>query len=121
MILILCLNLLEIECLPNMEIAKKLNPEVAREAERYFQGANLMALSEQNFNQIANSNPMLQATEPAAINQAMQPAQATAPEQMATQPMPQDTGQQAQTYAALFPQDTLGQAVAARQFNEGGL
>jgi hypothetical protein len=105
---------------PNMEIAKKLNPEVAREAERYFQGANLMALSEQNFNQIANSNPMLQATEPAAINQAMQPAQATAPEQMATQPMPQDTGQQAQTYAALFPQDTLGQAVAARQFNEGG-
>ena len=34
--------------------------------------------------------------------------------------MPQDTGQQAQTYAALFPQDTLGQAVAARQFNKGG-
>jgi hypothetical protein len=110
MILILCLNLLKIECMPNMETAKKLNPEVAREAERYFQGANLMALSEQNFNQIANSNPMLQATEPAAINQAMQPAQATAPEQMATQPMPQDTGQQAATYAA---------SVSTRYFRSG--
>ena len=106
--------------MPNMETAKKLSPEMARVGEEVLQGANLIGLSEQNFNQIANSNPMLQATEPAAINQAMQPAQATAPEQMATQPMPQDTGQQAATYAALFPQDTLGQAVAARQFNEGG-
>jgi len=105
---------------PNMEAVKKLPPEMARAGEEVLQGANLIGLSEQNFNQIANSNPMLQATEPAAINQAMQPAQATAPQQMATQPMPQDTDQQAQTYAALFPQDTLGQAVAARQFNEGG-
>jgi hypothetical protein len=41
---------------------------------------------------------------------------------MATGQMPQNTQMQmAQQYASLFPQDTLGQAVATRQFKEGGL
>ena len=75
----------------------------------------LIALSDEQFNQVANSEPMVQATEPAAM---VPPTQPTA---MATGQTPQATGQQAQQFAALFPQDTLGQAVAARGLKEGGL
>lgn len=42
---------------------------------------------------------------------------------MATGQTPQAPEQRAATYQALFPQDTLGTAIAAQgqQFNEGGL
>ena len=105
---------------PEFDASKKITPEMARAGEEYLKGSNLMGLSSEQVQAIGNSNPLMQATEPQAISQAVQPTQPTAPQQMATQPMPQDTGQQAATYAALFPQDTLGQAVAARQFNKGG-
>jgi hypothetical protein len=46
----------------------------------------------------------------------------TEPTAMTMGQTPQATGQeQAQQFAALFPQDTLGQAVAARGLKEGGL
>lgn len=105
---------------PEYDVAKKLTPDIARAGEEFLQGANLIGLTDEQFEAIGNSNPMLQATEPSDIAQAVQPTQPTEPQAMATPQMPQDTGQRAATYQALFPQDTLGQAVAARQFNKGG-
>ena len=108
---------------PEFETAKNLTQETAMAGEEFLQGANLMAKSEDNFDQIANSNPMLQATEP----QAMVPPQNTQPQQvMNTGQMPQATGQNnAQTFASLFPRDNLGQAVVNNtqqpmQLNKGG-
>ena len=108
---------------PEFETAKNLTQDTAMAGEEFLQGANLMAKSEDNFDQIANSNPMLQATEP----QAMVPPQNTQPQQvMNTGQMPQATGQNnAQTFASLFPRDNLGQAVANNtqqpmQLNKGG-
>jgi len=103
---------------PEYETAKNMDPATARAGEEFLQGSNLMALNEQQFEEVANTEP--QSTQP----QMMMPSggQATEPTAMATGQMPQDTQMQtAQQYASLFPQDTLGQAVAARQFNEGGL
>ena len=103
---------------PEYETAKNMDPATARAGEEFLQGSNLMALNEQQFEEVANTEP--QSTQP----QMMMPpgGQATEPTAMATGQMPQDTQMQtAQQYASLFPQDTLGQAVAARQFNEGGL
>ena len=102
---------------PEYETAKRMDPATARVGEDFLQGANLMALNEQQFEQIANAPP--QGTQPEMMTPP--PGQATQPTTMATGQMPQVDGQQrAQQYAALFPQDTLGQAVAAQQFNEGG-
>ena len=101
---------------PEFEIAKNLPNEVAQAGDDYLQGSNLIALSDEQFNQVANSEPMVQATEPAAM---VPPTEPTA---MTMGQTPQATGQeQAQQFAALFPQDTLGQAVAARGLKEGGL
>jgi len=103
---------------PEYETAKNMDPATARAGEEFLQGSNLMALNEQQFEEVANTEP--QSTQP----QMMMPpgGQATEPTAMATGQMPQNTQMQtAQQYASLFPQDTLGQAVAARQFNEGGL
>jgi len=106
---------------PEFETAKNLTQSAAMAGEEFLQGANLMAKSEENFDQIANSNPMLQATEP----QAMVPQNA----QLQTQPMntnqvPQAPGANTgQTFASLFPRDNLGQAVANKQpmqLNKGG-
>jgi hypothetical protein len=99
-------------------VAKTLPPETARAGEEFLQGANLIALSDQQFDQAANSEPMVQSTEPAT----MAAPTTTQPATMATPQMSQDTGQRAAQYASLFPQDVLGQAVVNRpqQFNEGG-
>ena len=102
---------------PEYETAKRMDPATARVGEDFLQGANLMALNEQQFEQIANAPP--QGTQPEMMTPP--PGQATQPTTMATGQMPQMDGQQrAQQYATLFPQDTLGQAVAAQQFHEGG-
>ena len=101
---------------PEFEIAKNLPNEIAQAGDDYLQGSNLIALSDEQFNQVANSEPMVQATEPAAM---VPPTEPTA---MTMGQTPQATGQeQAQQFAALFPQDTLGQAVAAKVLKEGGL
>ena len=109
---------------PEFETAKNLTQSSAMAGEEFLQGANLMAKSEDNFEQISNSNPMLQATEP----QAMVPPQNAQlqTQAMNTGQMPQATGQNnAQTFASLFPRDNLGQAVANNtqqpmQLNKGG-
>lgn len=103
---------------PEYDVAKTLPPETARAGEEFLQGANLIALSDQQFDQAANSEPMVQSTEPAT----MAAPTTTQPATMATPQMSQDTGQRAAQYASLFPQDVLGQAVVNRpqQFNEGG-
>jgi len=103
---------------PEYETAKNMDASTARAGEEFLQGSNLMALNEQQFEEVANSEP--KSTQP----QMMMPTggQTTQPTAMATGQMPQNTQMQmAQQYASLFPQDTLGQAVATRQFKEGGL
>jgi hypothetical protein len=102
---------------PEYETAKNMDQSTARAGEEFLQGANLMALNEQQFQTIANTEP--QGTQPMMMTQ---PSQPTQPNTMSTGQTPQNTQMQtAQQYASLFPQDTLGQAVAAQQFNEGGL
>ena len=101
---------------PEFDTAKNLKPDVAEAGEDFLKGANLVGLSEINFDRAASGEQQVQATEPAAM------APPTEPTAMATGQTPQVTGQeQAQQFAALFPQDTLGQAVAARGLKEGGL
>ena len=101
---------------PEIETAKNLKPDVAQAGEDFLKGANLIALSEINFEKAASGEQQVQATEPAAM---MPPTEPTA---MTMGQTPQVTGQQqAQQFAALFPQDTLGQAVATRGLKEGGL
>jgi hypothetical protein len=105
---------------PEFETASKLNRSEAQQGEEFLQGANLMAQSDQQFDAIANQNP----TETV---QQQQPQVASAPQEMpsgAIQPTTA-TGQQnrGQLFAALNPQDTLGQMIAnqPQQLNEGGL
>ena len=111
---------------PESNYVKQLNQIQRSLGDEYLQGSNLMALSEDQFDQVMNGNPL--------VNQQMeqQAQQASAPQQMeqtnqqmtqATQQTPQEPQQRAATYQALFPQDALGTAIAARsqQFNEGGL
>jgi|TARA_R100000149_G_C5880311_1_gene145268 hypothetical protein len=98
---------------PEYDTAKNLKPEVAQAGEEYLQGINLIEKSDEQFDAVDRRESMVTAEETA-------PVPPTIP--MATQTAPQATGQQrAQQFAALFPQDTLGQAVAARQLKEGGL
>ena len=98
---------------PEYDTAKNLKPEVAQAGEEYLQGINLIEKSDEQFDAVDRRESMVTAEETA-------PVPPTIP--MATQTAPQITGQQqAQQFAALFPQDTLGQAVAARQLKEGGL
>lgn len=102
---------------PEYKYASTLQPSQIKQGEEFLQGANLMGQSEQQENDILYGNPS-------------QNVQQQAP-QVAPQELPQVTQQQAPTtgqqgqpgqYAALFPQDTLGQAIAMqRGFNEGGL
>ena len=103
---------------PEFEMMKKLPASAQRAGNEFLQGANLMALQEQKFEEMAEGKEMLpQSTQPQ--NMSVPPTN-TQPQAM-TPPPPQNTGQQqAQQYATLFPQDTLGQAVATRQFNQGG-
>jgi len=103
---------------PEFEMMKKLPASAQRAGNEFLQGANLMALQEQKFEEMAEGKEMLPtSTEPQ--NMGVPPTN-TQPQAM-TPPPPQNTGQQqAQQYATLFPQDTLGQAVATRQFNQGG-
>jgi hypothetical protein len=103
---------------PEFDMAKKLSASAQREGNEFLQGANLMALQEQKFEEMAEGKEMLpQSTQPQ--NMGVPPTN-TQPQAM-TPPPTQNTGQQqAQQYATLFPQDTLGQAVATRQLKEGG-
>ena len=100
---------------PEYETAKNMDASTARAGEEFLQGSNLMALNEQQFEEVANSEP--ESTQPQMMTQ---PSQPTQPNIMATGQMPQNTQMQtAQRFASLFPQDTLGQAVAT--LKEGGL
>lgn len=101
---------------PEFDTAKNLSTEAQQIGEQYLQGSNLIALSDQQFDQVYDGQ-VPQSTEPQQM--ASQPT-TTEPMAMATGQAPQATGLQAQQYASLFPQDTLGQAVAAKQFNKGG-
>ena len=103
---------------PEFDMMKKMSASTQRAGEDFLQGANVMALQEQKFEEIAEGKEMLpQSTQPQ--NMGVPPTN-TQPQAM-TPPPPQNTGQaQAQQYASLFPQDTLGQAVATRQLKEGG-
>lgn len=103
---------------PEFDMMKKMSASTQRAGENFLQGANVMALQEQKFEEMAEGKEMLpQSTQPQ--NMGVPPTN-TQPQAMTTPP-PQNTGQvQAQQYASLFPQDTLGQAVATRQLKEGG-
>jgi hypothetical protein len=103
---------------PEFDMMKKMSASTQRAGEDFLQGANVMALQEQKFEEMAEGKEMLpQSTQPQ--NMGVPPTN-TQPQAM-TPPPPQNTGQvQAQQYASLFPQDTLGQAVATRQLKEGG-
>ena len=105
-------------CRPEFDMMKKMSASTLRSGEDFLQGANVMALQEQKFEEMAEGKEMLpQSTQPQ--NMGVPPTN-TQPQAM-TPPPPQNTGQvQAQQYASLFPQDTLGQAVATRQLKEGG-
>lgn len=111
---------------PESNYVKQLSQIQRSLGDEYLQGSNLIALSEDQFDQVMNGNPL--------VNQQMdqQVQQASAPQQMdqtnqqmpqATQQTPQEPQQRAATYQSLFPQDTLGTAIAAntQQFKEGGL
>ena len=114
---------------PEYEAAKILakNPANRQAAEEFFTGASIMGASHDQFNKAINSNPLMQAAEPQVNTPPIQPigmpesGGSQAP--MAAQQAPQDTGQRAATYQALFPQDALGTAIAAnsQRYNEGGL
>jgi hypothetical protein len=114
---------------PEYEASKILNknPANRQAAEEFFTGASIMGASHDQFNKAINSNPLMQAAEPQVNTPPIQPigmpesGGSQAP--MAAQQAPQDTGQRAATYQALFPQDALGTAIAAnsQRYNEGGL
>ena len=114
---------------PEYEASKILNknPVTRQAAEEFFTGASIMGASHNQFEKAINSNPLMQATEPQVNTPPIQPmgmpTEGRDQMQMTTPQTPQDTGQRASTYQALFPQDALGTAIAARsqQFNEGGL
>lgn len=105
---------------PEYETAKNLDASTARDGEEFLQGANLMALNEQTFEEIANAPP--QSTQPQMMTATQAQPTETQPATMsAGQTPPNNQMQTAQQYASLFPQDTLGQAVATKGFSTGGL
>lgn len=104
---------------PEFDAMKKLSSSTQRAGAEFLEGANLMALQEQKFEEIAESKEMLpQSTSPANMTNTTAP-NTTSPSSISVPQTTQNTGQ-ATKYASLFPQDTLGQAVAAQQFNKGG-
>ena len=104
---------------PEFDAMKKLPASAQRAGAEFLEGANLMALQEQKFEEIAESKEMLpQSTSPANMTNTTAP-NTTSPSSISVPQTTQNTGQ-ATKYASLFPQDTLGQAVAAQQFNKGG-
>jgi hypothetical protein len=81
-----------------------------------------MGASHDQFKNIMNSNPLMQAAEASVNTPPVEPI--TAQSTPATMPTAtQPTANQGEQFAALFPQDTLGQALANRtqQMNQGGL
>lgn len=104
---------------PEFEMMKKLPASVQRAGAEFLEGANIAALQEQKFEEMAESKEMLpQSTSPANMTNTTAP-NTTSPSSISVPQTTQNTGQ-ATKYASLFPQDTLGQAVAAQQFNKGG-
>ena len=106
---------------PEYETASKLPRQEIQQGEEFLQGANLMAQSDQQFDAIANQNP----TETV---QQQQPQVASAPQEtpqfpVGAAPTTGQPQQRSQLFAALNPQDTLGQLIAnqPQQLNEGGL
>lgn len=112
---------------PEGKYAKQLNAIQRSQGDQYLQGASLISKSDDQFQQVMNGNPIdnLRMEQQAQQAAAPQPQVLQAPGQqpMATGQMPQAPEQRAATYQALFPQDTLGTAIAAQgqQFSEGGL
>ena len=105
---------------PEYEASKLLKGNERTQGEQFLQGASIMGASHQQFDDVMNSNPMQQAQQPAMTTPPLQPTAGQPP--MATGSTEQEPMQRAATYGALFPQDALGTAIAARgQFNEGGL
>jgi hypothetical protein len=109
---------------PEYDVVKMLSPDMRRAGEEYLQGASIMGASHNQFQEIMNSNPLMQAAEAPVNTPAVEPITEQSPQ--ATMPTAtQPAVNQGEQYATLFPQDTLGQALANRgntqQFNEGGL
>jgi hypothetical protein len=109
---------------PEYDVVKMLSTDMRRAGEEYLQGASIMGASHNQFQEIMNSNPLMQAAEAPVNTPAVEPITAQSPQ--ATMPTAtQPAVNQGEQYATLFPQDTLGQALANRgntqQFNEGGL
>jgi hypothetical protein len=107
---------------PEYDVSKKLSPEMRRAGEEYLTGASIMGASHDQFKNIMNSNPLMQAAEAPVNTPPVEPI--TAQSTPATMPTAtQPTENQGEQFAALFPQDTLGQALANRpqQMNQGGL
>ena len=109
---------------PEYDVVKMLSPDMRRAGEEYLQGASIMGASHNQFQEIMNSNPLMQAAEAPVNTPEVEPITAQSPQ--ATMPTAtQPAVNQGEQYATLFPQDTLGQALANRgntqQFNEGGL
>jgi hypothetical protein len=108
LILVHCLNLLEIEYIQNTKHLKILNknPVTRQAAEEFFTGASIMGASHNQFEKAINSNPLMQATEPQVNTPPIQPmgmpTDGRDQMQMTTPQTPQDTGQRASTYQALF-------------------
>jgi len=104
---------------PEYKYASQLDRNQVMEGEEFMQGANLMAQSEEQFNAVANNNPVEQ------MPQQQIPQVQGSQLEMPQAPMgvtPTTGQQQPGQFAALFPQDTLGQAIAQqRGFNDGGL
>ena len=107
---------------PEYDVSKKLSPEMRRAGEEYLTGASIMGASHDQFQKVMNSNPIQQAAEAPVNTPPVEPI--TAQSTPATMPTAtQPTENQGEQFAALFPQDTLGQALANRpqQMNQGGL
>jgi hypothetical protein len=109
---------------PEYDVSKMLSPEMRRAGEEYLTGASIMGASHNQFQKLMNSNPLQLAAEAPVNTPPVEPITAQSP----TTTMPtatQPTANQGEQFAALFPQDTLGQALANKnqpqQMNEGGL
>ena len=109
---------------PEYDVSKMLSPEMRRAGEEYLTGASIMGASHNQFQKLMNSNPLQLAAEAPVNTPPVEPITAQSP----TTTMPtatQPTANQGQKFATLFPQDTLGQALANKnqpqQMNEGGL
>ena len=107
---------------PEYDVSKKLSAEMRTAGEEYLTGASIMGASHDQFQKVMNSNPIQQAAEAPVNTPPVEPI--TAQSTPATMPTAtQPTANQGEQFAALFPQDTLGQALANRpqQMNQGGL